>query len=348
MSIWNPISTFVNYFCGSKNNEELKTEANNSSYENPENLLRRLDLKISRLDPTKKIDENNWAVTMVRQRKNLHPYIPIQTPHVLLIIESIENDLRFTKAAHLMSKQEDDFDISNIGIVQTFCIEEHEPIRFKTRTKTWVVSGKKVKQMWDQIQLEERQTESFNNTPKEQITENPVPFCLVGQSSVFAKNVAIFRTNHPSLQEMQEQNPAKFQNLCHLLEEEKEPPRFGLSESQGLKNQVISLVSNKVIDVADQFTGGAVRAILTPIAAAAIVYVAYCGIKDSLNYISIKYHKNALEELKKNSSGIKKEILKANNCFTWSRDKLKMVDIVLEETVWDRLVAVPMPHLKKE
>lgn len=326
---------------------------------------------VSYFDSSKKIDANNCAITMVRQKKRLSP-LKINTPHVLLFIEFFNNRGKTLAHAHLVSAQQRDFDITNIGIVLIKQYQKDTPIIFKSKSETWVVSREKADRMWAQIKWEAKVTDK-NNMPEEQLyfnhpeqvphcsSPNPVPFCLLGQDSIGAKNIAVFTTEVSELKEMQNADPQKFQYLCNLLESvDNQSSRLlsGYNESpmQKIKNMAMELTVSKATEIIDYATGGMLQRILIPITEVAktiglpllAITATYLVIKESTIYISGKYHKEELSLLKKNKYKLSKEIIKSNNCFTWARDKLAMVDIVLEKKMWEYLVAVPMPHLKEK
>ena len=70
-----------------------------------------------------------------------------------------------------------------------------------------------------------------------------------------------------------------------------------------------------------------------------------------LNNLILEYNKDYLIVYKKLLAMVyeNSEIMrfKGDNCFTWIREKMKIIDIQLEEKYWDKIIANPKWYTKK-
>lgn len=177
------------------------------------------DCHFSQIDHSKKIDSENWTVSLLIH-KGSNKLSDIFSHHVILIIEGFTQDgKKFWRKAHLMAgTSSGDIGVSrdsysghsNIGRAEVTS-EKYSPFdvkRFKENKQTWRTSRDKVKGMLDQMIREQNNPES-------------TPFRFLGEKSFATVTREYMDTDNPDLSEIKNQNPRDFKRFCRLVKDKK-------------------------------------------------------------------------------------------------------------------------------
>lgn len=264
------------------------------------------------------INNEIFAVTLVRDRGNNHARI---------VIERVEGQKRFISVAHFTGpKSGCDLDKNKFGKVKLNEITGEKLKKFSvknysSRSIVWSISAAKVKAMLASIKSE------ISNP-----TDNPNAFSIFGKKSSLSYSPGFVRISEDiitseserksvqELEKLQWDNPTQFDYLVSLLKEDQNISRafqrvFNILEIPKSESEI----PKKVV----KFSLG-LLSLLHPF--------------NIITILGTIKHRDALCLLKKH--GIQ---LKPNNCFTWARDKINMLDSdtkLLPEKSSDSFIAV--------
>jgi len=252
------------------------------------------------------VTEDLWAVTMIKQQG-------IAKNHAMLIIEGVKNEKLFTKKAHLTGVgSSNDKNISENGSKCSYSRKG----RVKTqkvigtyahgaKTPTWQRFRDTVEKMLQKIKEEKK---SYNSLE----IPNAVPFNFFGNKSIIGGEYKYLEITHPELEELQNKDPISFSSIY----------KYSMNTGHRMMHRV---------------TFGTLQLVTLP--AFFIPYFLYGRfvIGDQI-CCSDSWQVDRLVDLAKEH--IKERSLPAHNCFTWAREKLRIIDVHMEEKFFDRFISV--------
>jgi hypothetical protein len=273
---------------------------------------------VSQLDLQTRFDRSNWAVTLVLDKE-------FPGFHSRIVIEGVdERENRFFRIAHLQIKH---------GLSKNGFSELNDPKNtllrlegYKSRTETWSRSREKVEKMIAKIK-EEKDSQIVH------------PFSFVGRKSILAKKLEHFEVTHENLLKIKNENPHFFAKLYSIYENSKIERYFFIQKAYEYlnrswvntgpwnKNKFIAFVVDTLVNF--------------PIFFGALFLDSPC-----LRYNQWMYQRNA-HILDLMESHVKKITQVPDSCFTWVQEKLKMIDVDMDESILDRLVTISTLYINK-
>ncbi len=294
---------------------------------------------ISEIDPTVKFHETVWTVTMV---------IDKQLPgiHARIVIEGYEEKIgRFFQIAHFQGVR---FfkDMKNMGDCwlgfkkkgNILLSERKKPPLslkgYKSKTDTWRCPREKVENMIHQIQSEQKMD---------------MYFCILGNRSIFNHEVVILNTEHTELQKMQKEAPQLFKKIYSLHEKQNiEDRHFTKGDINLVPNRYFLsklyywLTQKKIKNIIKFFPY-----LNTWLKLVMSLYVASRLIDTPRILVEDKEINENAASISLMSKYVKKTTRAPDSCFTWARDKMKMLDIQMPERPLDRLVSISILYVNK-
>lgn len=270
----------------------------------------------SQLDPSITLSEDPWAVTMIKRAKG---------NHAMLIIEGLDKDNNFILMAHLSGLRslatKDVSDngskclYSNKGRADVIDITKKK-IKYGAKSETWLRSREKVELMLATVRKEKEEAEKEG--------ENPTPFSIFGNKSIFTRDQKGYYINNPVIQALFDADSFAFDNVFKI--------------SRCPEDKIAGEISKYKVKFTLMMAASPILAVSSPLMIDPIHkrYIVVMFTLKKMSYFVDLAKKHIIEV-----------DLTANNCFTWARGKLKMLDIEMESKALDVLVSVTSLYTKE-
>ena len=261
-------------------------------------------LNVSELDGRTMINNDLWAVTLIKRADG---------NHALIAIEGEKSGNLFSILAHLTGGSSSE---SEESLKHGSCCFFHakgrvkvkdltgRPISYGAKTKTWQVTRDRVEAMLVRIRLEE---DSFK-TDK----QNRVPFSIFGSESSCTQAAKYYEIHDPELAALREKDEKLFKSI--------------VKQSRSI--------------TFDDFYGGldVIYYLGFPVPILNVI-VGSIYLQTKHKYFSMSEpERNRLAELAKTS--VVEHCPRPNNCFTWARGHLRSIGIEMPSKTMDVFAAI--------
>lgn len=273
-------------------------------------------MSFSQLDSSIALSDEQWAVTMIRKRRN---------NHAMLIVEGTTNNVVFKKMGHLTgalswvrgdcAQNGSKCLYSRQGIVRTKDWSKIE-IEYGSKSETWTVSRDKAEKMWARIILEE-QDYTLNQG------KIPQPFSILGNRSIFSSDYKSYEISNRELEGLLKDNPNMFEEVVEMSQQPTETMESTIDRYKNKRRFEVATYGTSFLLVDGIYK-----------------LIVYCKDQEKQELEKIKRLIKLAKEY------VREHVLRPNNCFTWAREKLRMVDVHMKEKPIDKLVSMTSFYCK--
>lgn len=283
----------------------------------------------SQMDNSKVLTRTQWAVTLIIPDELL-------SHHAELFVEGNKDGRYFASVIHLTgvalikngcdASEGCHYLFSDKGQVKVKELKSGTKWLCKLKSDTFIRSAEKVQKLIDEAKKEE---DLYSN---KEFT-NPTPFHYLGANSVLARESVHYQITDPELREIYDTNRRQFE---YLRKASLNPGHEATTITIGIMMRVFTIPLFGIPGLAYSYyaTGSAT-----------------CSheINISTTLGKADYQKSAkfYEVREKVKTHIIEHKVQPNSCMSWTKEKLKIVDVVIPDLFWDKIISVTDLHIGK-
>lgn len=286
-------------------------------------------MNFSRIDSSVLITEDLWAVTLLKDK---------DSNHASLAIERERNGRPLLTIAHLtgpsstqgkdVAKNGCSYFFSKKGRVKIKDVEENKVWTYGQKTETWQRSRDKVEKMLDEAIQESKLFDA---------EENLTPFSIFGSGSIFTKNSKYYKITNQELIELKQMDIVVFNSIYQESINQDQDQDYNTIfvdidvKGDTLIGKKFSRIKFKIPTLlTDPFP------IVTSIAKRIIGEI---NIEINSDIATLHNRCEIARLVKLAKDHITEHVVSPNNCFTWAREKLRMIDVILDQKPSDIFIA---------
>jgi hypothetical protein len=299
----------------------------------------------SKLDKRIAFTRQQWTVTLV-----IDEAVPVSF-HTRILAEGIDEQGPFFRISHFQGPTV----IKNPKLVchSWFCFGKLGKVqpgkridwailrlnKFRLKSETWSRPSDRVQAMLDEIDGE---------ASEENKEKNPTPFSFFGDKSLLSFTLELYEVKSPDLLRIKDEQPKKFEFMLELYKKHREKGKIFTMD-------MITRPDTWKIDKKDRefwidncISTNKKLNILFLLGLICMKFLMLPKLRQLLERLFIIYEisreRRLFDQFQRNVVVVK---INPNNCFTWARQKLRMLDIELSDHRSDHLISISSLYADK-